>query len=114
MSTQYDEPESSHLRPEQQIKWYDTKSGTAQRWLKRVKFFELRSRSLQRPQNHLTCSPSYPTLFARGKLLEKPSSFLFSNASPSTSAELRFTEAFRSQVVDNFLHSPRQIARQRL
>lgn len=35
-----DEPESGYLRLEQQIQWYDQKSGSAQRWYKRVKFCE--------------------------------------------------------------------------
>ena len=34
------EPDSGYLRLEQQIKWYDTKSGTAQWWFKRVKLCE--------------------------------------------------------------------------
>ena len=37
----YDEPDSGYLRLEQQIKWYDTKSGTAQRFYKRTKFVEI-------------------------------------------------------------------------
>jgi hypothetical protein len=35
-----DEPDSGYLRLEQQIEWYDQKSGSAQRWFKRVKFCE--------------------------------------------------------------------------
>jgi hypothetical protein len=34
------EPDSGYLRLEQQIRWYDSKSGSAQWWYKRVKFFE--------------------------------------------------------------------------
>ena len=35
------EPDSGYLRLEQQIKWYDSRSMTAQRWYKRVKFIEI-------------------------------------------------------------------------
>ncbi len=35
-----DEPDSGYLRLEQQIRWYDSKSGSAQWWYKRVKFCE--------------------------------------------------------------------------
>lgn len=35
-----EEPDSGYLRIEQQIRWYDQKSGSAQRWFKRVKFVE--------------------------------------------------------------------------
>lgn len=38
-STQ-DEPDSGYARLEQQIRWYDAKSGSAQRWFKRTKFVE--------------------------------------------------------------------------
>lgn len=38
--TVQDEPNSGYLRLEQQIQWYDSKSGSAQRWYKRVKFCE--------------------------------------------------------------------------
>src|SRR5262245_65870746 len=34
------EPDSGYLRLEQQIRWYDTKSASAQWWYKRVKLFE--------------------------------------------------------------------------
>lgn len=34
------EPDSGYQRLEQQIGWYDTKSGSAQRWYKGVKFVE--------------------------------------------------------------------------
>jgi hypothetical protein len=40
IATVNDEPNSDYLRLEQQINWYDSKSGSAQRWYKRVKFFE--------------------------------------------------------------------------
>ncbi len=40
VGTTNDEPDSGYLRLEQQIKWYDTKSETAQRWFKRVKLCE--------------------------------------------------------------------------
>src|SRR5258708_7421727 len=40
VGTTNDEPDSGYLRLEQQIKWYDTSSGTAQRWFKRVKLCE--------------------------------------------------------------------------
>ncbi|MEY9235446.1 hypothetical protein ABIF78_007769 [Bradyrhizobium japonicum] len=38
--TVQDEPDSGYLRLEQQISWYDSKSGSAQWWYKHVKFFE--------------------------------------------------------------------------
>jgi hypothetical protein len=40
IATTADEPNSGYLRLEQQIAWYDGKSGSAQRWYKRVKLFE--------------------------------------------------------------------------
>src|SRR5260221_5909056 len=36
-----DEPDSGYARLEQQIRWYDSKSGTAQRWFKRLKIVEV-------------------------------------------------------------------------
>lgn len=40
VATTRDEPDSGYRRLEQQIEWYDSKSGAAQWWFKRVKFFE--------------------------------------------------------------------------
>ena len=40
IATTDDEPDSGYVRLEQQIKWYDSKSGSAQRWYKRIKFCE--------------------------------------------------------------------------
>src|ERR1700757_321901 len=40
IATTNDEPNSGYLRLEQQIQWYDSKSGSAQWWFKRVKLFE--------------------------------------------------------------------------
>jgi hypothetical protein len=36
-----DEPDSGYPRLEQQITWYDTKSGSAQRWFKRTRFAQI-------------------------------------------------------------------------
>lgn len=38
---QLSEPDSSYSRLEEQIAWYDIKSGSAQRWYKRTKVFEM-------------------------------------------------------------------------
>jgi len=38
--TTNDEPDSGYMRLEQQIEWYDKKSGIAQKWFKRVKISE--------------------------------------------------------------------------
>ncbi|TXH84820.1 MAG: DUF4231 domain-containing protein [Rhizobium sp.] len=40
IATTDDEPDSGYARLEQQIRWYDSKSGSAQKWYKRVKFIE--------------------------------------------------------------------------
>lgn len=40
IATTDQEPDSGYLRLEQQIRWYDTKSGSAQWWYKRVKLCE--------------------------------------------------------------------------
>jgi Protein of unknown function (DUF4231) len=40
VATTDQEPDSGYLRLEQQIKWYDTKSGSAQWYYKRVKLLE--------------------------------------------------------------------------
>jgi hypothetical protein len=40
IATTDQEPDSRYLRLEQQIRWYDSKSGSAQWWYKRVKFCE--------------------------------------------------------------------------
>jgi hypothetical protein len=40
VATTDDEPDSGYRRLEQQIEWYDSKSGAAQRCFKRVKFLE--------------------------------------------------------------------------
>jgi hypothetical protein len=40
-ATTEQEPNSGYLRLEQQIKWYDTKSKSAQRYYKYIKFFEI-------------------------------------------------------------------------
>jgi uncharacterized protein DUF4231 len=40
IATTQDEPDSGYPRLEQQISWYDTESGTAQWWFKRVKLCE--------------------------------------------------------------------------